>query len=155
MSKRFVITGIESREVVMSAKEFPANEEFSFPTVSAREMACDRLIFNTTEDILLAMEDAEISQKELASKLGKSKSYVSQLLDGSRNMTLKTLADISYALGAEAMVTILKDGRDVSHQLIPERERYVTNVSEISMPISSIKITITTPVSDYVEYATQ
>lgn len=93
---------------------------FDFPHVSEVVMASERLIFNTTEDILLAMQDAAMSQADLAKKLGRSKAYVSQFLDGTRNMTLKTLSDITYALGAEVKLAIMRDGRDVSHVNVPE-----------------------------------
>jgi DNA-binding Xre family transcriptional regulator len=46
----------------------------------------------------VALEDLDISKQELARKLGKSKSHVTQLLSGARNMTLGTLSDICFAL---------------------------------------------------------
>lgn len=58
----------------------------------------ERLILDATELICEAMESAGVSRSDLAKKLGKSKGYVSQLLGGSRNMTLRTLADILTAL---------------------------------------------------------
>lgn len=97
------------------------SDEFDFPEISEREMACERLRFNITEDILLAMQDSGTSKADLAKKLGKSKAHISQLLDGGRNMTLKTLSDIAYALNSEVKVAIYRDGIDVSHQLVPER----------------------------------
>jgi len=60
--------------------------------------AAEELTFNVTEDLLIQMEDMEVSKSELAEKLGRTKAYVSQLLSGSRNMTLRTLSDICYAL---------------------------------------------------------
>lgn len=59
----------------------------------------ERLILDATELICHTLERAGISKSELAKRLGKSKGRVSQLLDGSRNMTLRTLADIFTALG--------------------------------------------------------
>lgn len=50
----------------MIANNLFSDDNFDFPEVSEREMACERLIFNTTEDLLLAMQDANISQSELA-----------------------------------------------------------------------------------------
>lgn len=58
----------------------------------------ERLIAEVTEAIWAAMEDAGCSKTELAQRLGASKGYVSQVLNGSRNMTLRTLADICHAL---------------------------------------------------------
>lgn len=44
------------------------------------------------------------SQRDLAQHLGKSEPYVSQLLCGNSNITLHTLADVSYVLGAHVQV---------------------------------------------------
>ncbi|MBF0185663.1 MAG: helix-turn-helix transcriptional regulator [Magnetococcales bacterium] len=58
----------------------------------------DGFILDVTEQICERMQKQGTSRTELAANLGKSKSQVSQLLNGSRNMTLATLADIAYAL---------------------------------------------------------
>ncbi len=71
-----------------------------------RQWAQESLIFDVTEDVLIAMEDAGISQQELARKMGKSRSHISQLLSGERNMTLRTLASLCYELGAEIKAKI-------------------------------------------------
>jgi len=127
-----------------------SDEHFDFPEVSEREMACERLIFNTTEDLLLAMQDANISRSELAKKLGKSKAHVCQLLDGSRNMTLKTLSDMAYALGAVAKVVILREGVDVSHAIIPDMNRLAWKATDVSNNSShTIKITIKASNAEY------
>lgn len=52
------------------------------------------------------MEELNISKVDLAKRLGKSKSYVTQMLSGSRNMTLSTLSDICFALGFKPEVKI-------------------------------------------------
>ena len=115
----------------MTVDNNSAGEVFELPYVSEREMASERLVFNTTEDLLLAMQDAGITKGELARKLGKSPSHVSQLLDGTRNMTLRTLSDISYALGAEARVSVFRNGVDVSHHIIPPLRQYETSEPEL------------------------
>lgn len=71
-----------------------------------RQYAQDELIFNVTEDILIAMEDAEISKAELARKLNKSKSRISSMLSGDANMTLRTLASICFEIGIKVDVRI-------------------------------------------------
>jgi antitoxin component HigA of HigAB toxin-antitoxin module len=58
----------------------------------------DSFILDVTEQICGHMEEQRISRVTLAETLGKSKSYVSQVLSGNRNMTLATLADVAYAL---------------------------------------------------------
>jgi len=71
-----------------------------------RAYAREELVYNITEDILVSLEDMGVSKKELARRLGKSRSYVSQALNGSRNMTLGSLSDIYYALGVKPKVII-------------------------------------------------
>ncbi|WP_447875849.1 helix-turn-helix domain-containing protein [Serratia fonticola] len=138
----------------MSVKNLFADDDFEFPDISDREMACERLQFNTTEDIILAMQDAGINQSDLARKLGRSKSYVSQLLEGRRNMTLKTLSDIAYAIGAEARVSIFSGGVDVSHQIVPERS-WSKDLSSKSSEGTFIVITVPASESGQAQYVTK
>jgi transcriptional regulator with XRE-family HTH domain len=64
-----------------------------------RLFAEERLIALAAEEIWEAMNRGKtVSKVDLASALGTSKAFVSQLLTGSRNMTLRTLADIGDAL---------------------------------------------------------
>lgn len=69
------------------------------------------LIENVTEDLMLAMEDLEISKTQLARKLGKSKSYISQILNGSRNMTLNSLSDLCFELNIEPKIQIIEENQ--------------------------------------------
>jgi transcriptional regulator with XRE-family HTH domain len=91
---------------MMSAKDmfYPEGKEFS--KAEDRAYAREDLVYNVTEDILVALEDLEVSKKDLARKLGKSKSYVTQLLSGARNMTLGTLSDICFALDLTPKVIV-------------------------------------------------
>lgn len=71
-----------------------------------RRRAQDELIFDVTEDLLIAMEDAEISKAELARVMNKSKSRVSQMLSGEANMTLRTLATMCFEIGTKIDIRI-------------------------------------------------
>ncbi len=122
------------------------DDSFDFLEVSPIVMAGERLIFNVTEDILLAMQDAGVTQSELAKRMGKSRAFVSQILDGTRNMTLKTLSDINFILGTELKVCILKDGVDVSLPLVPPLESREFSVdSNINLGANKIFINIKMP----------
>lgn len=68
--------------------------------------AQERLIVEVTESLYAKMLDNDIRKSEIADKLGKSQAYVSQLLSGSRNMTLRTLSDIAQALDCVPSVTL-------------------------------------------------
>lgn len=50
------------------------------------------------------MKQRDISQRELAAKLGKSESYVSRVLGGGVNLTIKTIAQFEAALKADILV---------------------------------------------------
>lgn len=60
----------------------------------------ERLIVDVAEEIYAAMERGEgVSRAGLAQRLGKSRAFVTQILSGSRNLTLRSIADIAGALG--------------------------------------------------------
>ena len=51
------------------------------------------------------MDEQGIKKAELASKLGTSRSHITQLLSGTRNMTLRTASDVLHALGRSLHVS--------------------------------------------------
>ncbi|MCD0204798.1 helix-turn-helix domain-containing protein [Klebsiella aerogenes] len=129
----------------MKINDFFDDEELSSFKIDDRELSRERIIYNTTEDILLLLQDAGLSKSELATRLGKSTPYISQLLDGKRNMTLKTLSDIAYAMDAEAKVVIIKDNKDVSHQVSPSyfKNSYIsTSIGSDVFKDKTVKISI-------------
>lgn len=69
----------------------------------------ERFILEVTERICAFMDEKGISRSELAQRLGKTKGYVSQLLSGGRNLTMRTVADVSQALGANLHFQITRD----------------------------------------------
>src|SRR4030043_1521 len=68
------------------------------------------LILEVTETICELLEKEKVSRKELAERLGKTKGFISQLLNGGRNLTLRTVADILHVLGYRASLTPFKEG---------------------------------------------
>lgn len=68
-------------------------------------LAEEELILEVTETICDILENEKISRKELADRLGKSKGFVSQLLNGGRNLTLRTVADNFHVLGYKVSLT--------------------------------------------------
>ena len=76
----------------------------------ARLMAQGDLIMEVTETLCELLEKEKVSRKELAERLGKSKGFVSQLLNGGRNLTLRTVADILHVLGYKVSLTPYKEG---------------------------------------------
>jgi transcriptional regulator with XRE-family HTH domain len=63
-----------------------------------RLLAQEELIVDATELICDLLAKQGLTRQDLAERLGKSKGFVSQILSGERNMTLRTLADFASAL---------------------------------------------------------
>lgn len=70
----------------------------------------ERLILQVTQALWEALVDAEVSQSDLAKRLAKSQSFVSQILAGGRNLTLRTVSDVVTALECEIEVRVKKRG---------------------------------------------
>lgn len=66
----------------------------------------ERLMVEVTELICRELKKQNLRRSELADKLGKSKGRISQYLDGERNLTLRTVADIFTALGFSLRVDV-------------------------------------------------
>src|SRR6185295_249425 len=66
----------------------------------------EELILEVTEALSRALEDLEITRSELAARLGKTKGFVSQILGGGRNLTLRTLSDMADAMECFVEVNI-------------------------------------------------
>jgi plasmid maintenance system antidote protein VapI len=64
----------------------------------------EKLIFDITELISKLMAEKNINKTKLAELLSVGKSHVTQLLDGTSNMTLRTISDVFTALDAEIAV---------------------------------------------------
>ena len=80
-------------------------EEFIGDADNHRLLEQEALLLGATETISTLMESRNITKAALAKLLGTSKSHITQLLSGNRNMTLITLADILFSLGYKAKLT--------------------------------------------------
>lgn len=77
----------------------PSHLREQFHDEYARIFNRQRLKSEVSEAIFELMEESDLSKSEFAKLIGTSKSHISQMLGGSRNFTLETLADIFLALG--------------------------------------------------------
>lgn len=66
----------------------------------------EELIVEVTEALARALRETNVTQSQLAERLGKTKGFVSQILGGGRNLTLRTLADVVDALECSIQVRI-------------------------------------------------
>lgn len=72
----------------------------------------ERLILEVTESIATVMEEHGISRAELAKRLGKTPAFVTKLLRGDNNFTLRTLSDVFFAMDYGARLTLGPVGQD-------------------------------------------
>lgn len=84
------------------------------------------LVLQVALHIEKLMEQQSISRTELAKRLGTSKGYVTQLLDGA-NMTLRKLADVMMALDSSLKIDTTSLGFETT--LIPEERGYIVDTN--------------------------
>ncbi len=69
----------------------------------------EQLILEVTEALSEVLANEGITKAELANRLNKTKGFVSQILAGGRNLTLRTIADVADALGCKIRVQAVKE----------------------------------------------
>lgn len=70
------------------------------------DFVAQRLSVGFVEDILELMERRGVAQTALADKLQVSKAYVSRLFSAPPNLTLRSMAQLSIAIGADVIITV-------------------------------------------------
>lgn len=94
MPKRLIHTSDDLAADHWMARQLPRG-------ISLRPFAEDEAISVLTSAVQDAIEDAGLTRSDVARLLGTTKSYVSQVLNGSTNMTLKTLGALLWACGLQ------------------------------------------------------
>jgi len=77
--------------------------------VAKRYFVQDMAMLSVTAAIIREMEAQGVTRTQLAARVGRTKAFVSQVLNGSRNMTIRTVADLAWALGKELHGVALRD----------------------------------------------
>jgi len=90
--------------VIDSEEEFLKGIENS---LRKPEIQLFKALFMLNEQICKRMEELNMKNKDLASMLRVSPAYISKILNGKPNMTMKTLVDISNCLGMRIVDQIL------------------------------------------------
>jgi len=65
-----------------------------------RMLAIESLALEAAETIATLMAKRKTSRADLAKRLGKSRAWVTQMLSGKANLTIRTLAEVAHALDA-------------------------------------------------------
>ncbi len=73
-------------------------------------------VIDLNEKIIAKMEELKINRVELANRLGVSKAFVTKLLNGNPNMTIKTIISIALALDCQLYQDIYPQGFKVTRR---------------------------------------
>lgn len=73
-------------------------------------VAEERLMLEAAEEIGRLMDEQGVTKAELARRIGRTRGYVTQVLCGRRNMTLRTLARMTSALRTVVEIRIGSSG---------------------------------------------
>ena len=74
----------------------------------------ERLIMEATEAIATLLEEQNVSRADLARRIGTSSAFVTKLLRGDNNFTLRTLSDVFFALNRSAHLSLCDVGDDIA-----------------------------------------
>ena len=93
-------------------KEFETDQEFR----------TEEVIIAFTEKVVAAMRERDMSRVELAQRLGVSKAFVTKLLNGNTNLTIRTMVSLAAALECELLVDIQPRSKS-SHDRLRKTKR--------------------------------
>ncbi|MBT8340056.1 MAG: helix-turn-helix transcriptional regulator [Desulfatitalea sp.] len=99
-------------------------EEYTQDKEFERLMAQEDLIIQVTESFCKILENENIKRKDLAELLGKTKGFISQILNGTSNVTLRTISDIAQVLGHRVDFKIHKKNQ------VPKRDTFYQDWDE-------------------------
>lgn len=92
-------------------------------------------ILEFTERIVCEMQNKNISRVHLAESLGKSKPFVTKLLKGNVNMTVKTMVAVAHALGCDLHLDFYPKGfRAHTFSMSPEFTTVEIDYRSLELP---------------------
>lgn len=77
------------------------------------EFRMEGVILDFTEKIVIKMKELDLSRAELARRLGVSKAFVTKLLNGNPNLTIKTMMSIADVLDCDLNLDIYPKGFEI------------------------------------------
>lgn len=86
--------------------------------ISAKDRAAGRFIGSVKKELMRAAftekENSRVTQQSIAAKLGVNRSVIHRMLKGETNLTLRSVAEIAWALGWVINFSLSKRGVSVS-----------------------------------------
>ncbi len=74
------------------------------------EFQTELSIIDLNEKIIAMMDERKVSRAELARRLGVSKAFITKMLNGNPNMTIKTINSLALALDCQLYLDIYPKG---------------------------------------------
>ncbi|MCC5855146.1 MAG: helix-turn-helix transcriptional regulator [Idiomarina sp.] len=75
-------------------------------------LAEEGALYEVSEKLHIALKESNLTRKELADKLGKSPAYITRVLKGNHNLTVKTLASILFVLGKNFTLNLIEQNKN-------------------------------------------
>ncbi len=97
-------------------KEFDLNDAFAewFDGSDDQErkklVAQEKVLFTAAETIYQAMQERQVGKSELADLVNKKPAFITRVLKGDHNITLKTLAELATALDRQVVLEFKETG---------------------------------------------
>ncbi len=95
------------------------------------EFMYEGLLLSTVEKIATLMDDQNMSRTDLAKALSCSPAYITKLLRGSENLTLKKLFDVSRVLNAQLSIDMVPQAGNQKEKTVEQRARKISSESYI------------------------
>lgn len=99
------------------------------------------IVLNLNEKIVSKMKDLRISRADLARKLGVTKAFVTKLLNGNHNLTVKTMVSIARALESDLTLDLCPRGfeqkRVIDFKAIKQQELKPQALNVYTVPVKS------------------
>ncbi len=83
----------------------------------------ENAILEYTEDVVAQMAEQKVSRSELAVRLDAAPSFVSKMLSGSNNFTLRKMVEVARALRCELRIHLQREGVRTSWRDYPLKKK--------------------------------
>jgi len=88
------------------------------------EFLAEEAILEFTEKLVAKMQEQKVSRAELAKRLDVSKAFVTKLLNGNPNMTIKTMVSIAAVLDCRLNLDIYNSGYRAVNLYTPDNKSF-------------------------------
>lgn len=108
------------------------------------EFITSGIVIEILDNLYKRMEEKRINKAELAKRLGKSKAYVTKLLQGDyNNLTIKTLVELALAINESPqkffdLVRVFADEEDIEKEVFEKFIKTIQNFLTLNKEFSNI-----------------